>query len=144
MEDRLMKLRATESLLFVLASCTVASLAVANPLYVGTQPACNLGIVTTDPALFGCTTMRYGSTGPQRYQVVALFSGLTPGVNAGIVSTYPNFLGGTTRFINYSVLNGDPTKPLYTGAVQGCNFGYITNDPNFRGCATSSIGYANF
>jgi hypothetical protein len=143
MEDTLMKLRVSQSLLFIFAASAFASLATAAPLYVGTQQGCNAGIITTDPNFRGCTTAPYGSTGPQRYSRIALFSGVTPGVNAGIVSTYPDFLGGASRFIDYSLLNGDRTKPLYSGATEGCNWGYVTNDPNFLGCDTSFIGYAN-
>jgi hypothetical protein len=144
LEGTHMKFRTLSVLLFVVVTSAWAAAASASGLYVGTQPGCNEGIVTTDPNLMGCSTAPYGSPGPQRYSTIALFSGLTPGVNAGLVSTYPDFLGGTTRFIGYAVLNGDPTKRLYGGAVEGCNKGYISNDPNFRGCATSFIGYANY
>jgi hypothetical protein len=116
-------------------------------LFVGTQPNCNAGVVTTNPNHMNCTTKPIGFSvdgagATPAGNFAAVFVGNQPNVNDGVASTNPHHLNGSTAPIGF--LSKIPTEggtKLFVGNVQNCNAGVLTTNTNHLNCATSFVGY---
>lgn len=119
-----------------------ASVAPGTPLFVGTKPDCNAGIVTVDPGFRHCATAPLGTTagaadGRDR---TALYVGVAPAAAVGIVTTNPHHLNGTTRPIGFLASVGTAGTPLYVGTGQDCNAGVVSTNPRHLDCPAAPIG----
>ncbi|AWN39837.1 hypothetical protein DK389_03930 [Methylobacterium durans] len=114
---------------------------VGEALFVGAEPRCNAGVVTTNPGHMQCATRPIGSTvktDPGRG--AALYVGLTAGVNAGVVSTNPRHLNGDTRPIGFLLPLGTGGTRVFIGEQRGCNAGVATTNPMHLNCTTIELG----
>ncbi len=113
------------------------------PLFVGTQPDCNAGEVTTASNHKNCATQPIGRTASAEEAgpgAAPLYAGVTANRNAGIVALQANRAGGTGRVIGYMVPAAQGRTRLYVG-TGACNAGLVTTSPAHLGCATREIGF---
>jgi len=114
----------------------------ATPLFVGTTPDCNAGIVTINPTFRRCATTPLGTTSGTRTgpAQTALYVGVSPKAAAGVVTTNPRHLNGTTRPIGFLAPVGAAGTPLYAGTAQDCNAGVVSSNPVHLHCTSEPIG----
>lgn len=113
-------------------------------LFVGTEPNCNAGILTTDPRFGGCATMPIGSTLASRSASSgpALYASLADGPSAGVVTSNPGHLNAPTKPIGFLLPRGSEGTPVYVGTVSGCNAGVASTNPTHLNCSGSFLGVA--
>lgn len=113
-------------------------------LFLGQDPGCNAGVVTTEADFMNCRTELIGYTiHPHDQAQEPLYVGMTPGVNDGIVSRDPVLNGGKTRPIGYVASEAVGGTRLYVGSQPGCNEGVVAAEPDHRGCHASPIGWTH-
>ncbi|GJD33937.1 hypothetical protein [Methylobacterium aerolatum] len=114
------------------------------PLYVGTRPNCNAGIVTVRSDFRRCDTAPIGATSGERTEQTPtpLYVTVSPRGSAGVVTTNPRHLNGTARPIGFVGPGGGGT-PLFVGTTPGCNAGVVSTNPAHMNCGGAPIGTAS-
>ncbi|GJD93948.1 hypothetical protein OCOJLMKI_1146 [Methylobacterium iners] len=119
----------------------------ANPgvrLFVGIEPNCNSGIITTDAKFGGCATAPIGWTLARRSAPgdLPIYVSTADGPSAGVVTSNPDHRDAPTRSIGFLLPSASDGTPVYVGTQDGCNAGVASTNSAHLNCSSVLLGVA--
>ena len=111
-------------------------------LFVGTEPNCNSGVVTTVARYRDCATAPIGTTALIRPSGNSppLYVSTAAGSSAGVVTNNPHHLDGPTKPIGFLLPVGSGGVPLFIGTQAGCNASVASTNPTHLNCSSMPLG----